>query len=435
MMDRFRFDLVLCALLGLSALSAAQPAPTPKSCLDRLSAGVEALLAKDQPRLFAWHLRSLRSLAQSEYAKLALGQAQSARVPVSVREKEFVDYVSVLAKCLETDGADPDLYLKHGRRGLVLARPAQLDGSLQYMMVDLPKGWDPTKEYPLFVGLHGSGPDNPLAYPSFGAGPLGPEGAPGLTSQMIRLAPWGRGNRSWRNDAEVDLFEAIAVLKSFAKLDADRWYLTGHSSGADGAWAILQHTPDLWAAAGLQSGSMLWGRPEWGLIPNLANVPTYFLIGEKDDLPFRIPDNKEAYRVLSEMGAKTQLSILPGVGHYPLSEEGLRKQTEWMVAFKRTRPDRFSFTIDQAQHPGVWGIRSTMNPWANRLLVAPWPSFECNITGQEVRITTKRMEEVSIDLGSSGLRMYGEVRVWLNGKSVHRGPVPTMPLVLKTGKG
>ncbi|MBC8064643.1 MAG: hypothetical protein H7Y17_07420 [Chlorobia bacterium] len=419
-------------LAATAAIAYAQTTATPEQCRARLDTVVDKLLKTEQPRLFAWHLRSLKGLAHSEFAKLILQISQSPGQPVEAREKEYVEFVTRIAEGLETDGADPNAYLKDGRRGLVLARPSATDGSLQYMMVDLPKGWDPSKPYPLFVGLHGSGPDNPLAYPSYSAAPqkqpIG-EAPVHPTSQMIRLAPWGRGNRAWRGDAERDLFEALELLQTFAKTDTDRWYLTGHSSGADGAWAILQHTPDLWAAAGLQSGSMGWGRPGWGLIPNMAYVPTHWLIGENDNLPGRIPDNKEAYRILKEMGAETKLVILPGVGHYPLSEAGLDEHTRWLVGHTRKRPDRFSFIIDQPFHPGVWGIQATRELTGSRFLKEPWASFDCAIKGQEVRIKTTRLKEISIDLAA--LKMKGSVRVWVNGKEVHNGPIPEEAFVVK----
>jgi len=330
--------------------------------------------------------------------------------------------------------SNADDYLKNGMGGLILARPSALDGTLQYMMVDLPKGWDPSHAYPLSIALHGSGPDNPLAYPSYAFGPVTPPqpgAAPDPMAGMIHLTPWGRGNRSWRGDAETDLWEAIALLKTFCKLDPDRWYISGHSSGADGTWAIVQHTPDLWAAVGIQSGSMYEGRPEWGLIPNMRYVPTYFLIGEKDPLPHRVPDMKEAVQILRKLGDDTKLTILPGIGHYPLTDEGLRDQATWMVGHVRHRPTRFSFTIDQVRHPGVWGITATFTDTERRFVQQPWPSFECEISGQEVRIKTKRIKDLRIDLGPAGLQMSGAVKVWVNGKLVLDGPIPDEPLHLE----
>ncbi len=434
------FVLLLPAALRYSAFSCcaqqsgAVSADSPDICFARLTARVDQLLQREQPPLFAWHLRSIRALAESEHSKLSVQVPQSGRQSVASRAKEFVEYVSTIELGLRTACANPDAYLKDGRRTLILGRPSRLDGSLQYMMVSLPKSWDANRAYPLFVGLHGSGPDNPLAYPSFGFAPQTPPAAdtrqkPG--GDMIGLNPWGRGNRSWRGDAETDLFEAIELLKTFCKLDPERWYITGHSSGADGCWAILQHTPDLWAAAGIQSGSMLNGRPEWGLIPNMQYVPVHFLIGEKDPLPYRIPDTKEAHRILSAAGDDTKLVILPGIGHYPLTEEGLNEQTAWMVSHVRKRPDRFSFTVDQAIHPGVWGITVPHNARFDRLIKEPWPNFECEIQGCDVRIKTMNIKELGVELGPTGLCMAGNVRVFVNGKLVHNGPVPTTPIELK----
>jgi len=428
MTHRFGFASLL---LFAASIAAAQTAETPRELLTRLDARVDELLQKDAPKLFAWHLRSIRALADSEFAKLEVQQAQSSRHSVVDREKEFVEFAGAIAKGLQHDHIDPDDYLKNGRGSLILARPSAVDGSLQYMMVDLPKGWDPNKAYPLSISLHGSGPDNPLAYPSYTFGPPSPPSAdakPNPGADMIHLTPWGRGNRSWRNDAETDLWEAIALLKTFCKLDPERWYISGHSSGADGTWAIEQHTPDLWAAVGIQSGSMYEGRPEWGLIPNMKYVPTYFLIGEKDPLTHRVPDMKEAFKILTQMGDETKLNILPGIGHYPLTDAGLDDQASWMYSHVRKRPDHFVFTIDQARHPGVWGITAQFLDTERRFIQQPWPNFECEIKDHEVRIKTGRIRELRVDLGPTGLQMTGAVKLWVNGKLVHEGPVPDEPI-------
>ena len=426
-MKHRRFGLVAFAALLVTVASA----QSSEDCLKRLVGQVDSLLKKDPPKLFAWHLRSLKAIAMSEFSKLDVDAAQRNH-PTQARAKEFVEFTSAMIKGLGADCGNPDAALRDGRRGLVLARLSDTDGSLQYMMIDLPKNWDPTRAYPLLISLHGTGPDNPLAYPSYGFGPLvvaKPDAKPSPTADMIRLAPWGRGNRGWRGDAERDLFEAINLLKSFAKLDSERWYICGHSAGADGAWAIVQHTPDLWAAVGMQSGSMLSGRPEWGLVPNMTYLPVHFLIGANDNLPSRIPDTKEAYRIMNEAGADTKLVILPGVGHYPLGDEALEEQATWMVRHVRTRPNQFVFTVDQSYQPGVWGIKVQINRTA--LIKEPWPTFSCSINGQEVRIQTKNAKALMIDLGPNGLRLTGNVKVTVNGKVVHDGNIPPSPIDVK----
>lgn len=411
--------LVFCVAISAGA-AAEQDKPTPKQVLDKIESQIETLLMKDQPELYAWHLRSVRALARAQYAELSLEQPNYLRRGLKEHEKEFVDYLTTISKGFEGDCSAPDCYLKNGTRTLVLAFNSDLDGSVQWTMVDLPKNWDPKKVYPLFINLHGTGPDNPLAYPSFALSPR--DKAPNPSGpEVIGLTPWGRGNRGWRGDSEHDFWEANKLLHTFAKTDPDRWYLTGHSMGGDGSWAIVNHTPDLWAAAGMQSGSMGSCPPSLGLIQNMAYVPFHILIGEKDNLPGRIPDSKEAYRLLKELGDDTKLVILPGIGHYPLTDEGTSEQRTWMLSHTRKRPNKFSFTIDDSNHPGVWGIRLPFNRWESRTLKAPWPRIECEIEGNSVGLKITGSKEVIVNLGKSGLRLEGKATLTINGKKVFEG--------------
>ncbi|MHC5543000.1 hypothetical protein ACYOEI_32665, partial [Singulisphaera rosea] len=223
-----RLILVVVAVMGTGRVAPAQSLEDAQTLLRRFEARLEPLLAKPQHPLFLRHLKSLRSMARSQFAVLSLEPPAYLGRPLAEHLKEYHGYLSTIDRGFEGDAANPDCYFKDGTRPLILAFASQLDGSLQYFMVDLPPNWDPNRAYPLFVGLHGTGPDNPLAYPSFVLGPR--SAAPKMSAEnpMIRLAPWGRGNRGWRNDSERDLFEAIADLQSFAKLDPERWYLTGH---------------------------------------------------------------------------------------------------------------------------------------------------------------------------------------------------------------
>jgi len=415
---------IVLAASGFGQIDKAQ------AILTRFEGQINSLLAKPQPDLFAWHLRSIRALAQSQFATLSLQQSAYLGRPIADHTKEFVDYLTTISKGFEGDCSNPECYLKDGNRTLILARASEIEGSLQYFMLDLPRNWDAKKAYPLSVGLHGTGPDNALAYPSFALGPRDKAPEPNSKEPMIKLTPWGRGNRGWRGDGERDLFEAINSIKAFATLNPDRWYITGHSAGGDGSWAIVQRTPDLWAAAGMQSGSMISGRPEWGLVENMAYVPFHAMIGENDNLPNRIPDSKEAVRLLDALGDDTKFLLIPKTGHYPLPAEAYEDQENWMFAKVRKRPTKFSFTVDQYVHPGVWGIKVVFLPTQRQLIQEPWPRFDVKISGQTVEITTKNTKRLSVDLGSNGLKMTGDVALSVNGKEVLKGAVPDKPIVV-----
>lgn len=157
----------------------------------------------------------------------------------------------------------------------------------------------------------------------------------------------------------------------------------------------------------------------------------HLLIGAKDNLPNRVPDTQEAYRLLTAMGDEAKLVVLPESGHYPLTDEGVAEHNAWIASHVRKRPEKFSFTVDQAIHPGVWGIQVVLDPRTSRLVKEPWPRFECEIKGQAVRIKTRNVKELRLDLGSNGLRMAGDVKVWVNGKKVHEGPVPIVSFLVK----
>lgn len=88
--------------------------------------------------------------------------------------------------------------------------------------------------------------------------------------EVISIVPWLRGNGQWRNEngSEPDIWEAIDDVRSFAKLDPDRWYISGNSWGRNDVWAIVQRTPDLWAAAGIMAGDTGSAPSDLGLLPN-----------------------------------------------------------------------------------------------------------------------------------------------------------------------
>jgi predicted esterase len=412
--------IVACALC-VTGHVAAQSLEDAEKLLRKFEGQIDQLLAKPTPHLFQRHLKSLRAMARSQFSVLSLEQASYLRRSLTEHLKEYQGYLEKISQGFEGDAANPNCYLKDGNRPLVLARASQIDGTLQHFMVDLPPNWDPNRAYPLYVGLHGTGPDHPMAYPSFGLGPRDVAPKHNDNNPIIRLSPWGRGNRGWRNDAERDLFEAIADLETFAKLDHDRWYLTGHSAGGDGAWAIVTHTPDRWAAAGMQSGCMQSCPPSLGLLANMRYVPFHIMIGENDNLPNRIPDSKEAYRLLKEAGDDTSLLLLPNVGHYPLPGSAYGTEEEWLRKHVRKRPNQFSFTIDQAEHPGVWGVRMVFSDRRPRLMKAPWPHFDVQIADSDVVIKTQGIERIMVNLGENGLRMNGKVKLTINDKVVFEG--------------
>ena len=407
--------------LAAVALVLFQTPDTPDAIAVRITTHIEALLAKEQPEMYARHLRSVEGLCQAEVIRLRFSTRNKEQ-----QTKDDVTYLKGIEDGLNDDGDKPETYLRDGLRALTFARQSAVDDSLQYFNVGLPPHWDPAKQYPLVVGLHGAGPKIPIAYVYFDFLPHGINDKP--PREVITIIPWGRGNRGWRDDGKSDLWEAVNEVKTFAKFDPDRWYITGHSMGGDGVWSIVNRTPDLWAAAGMQAGSTLSTPLELGLTPNCAYVPFYFWNGADDPLKEREPSCHAAYDLLEKLGdSDVKRVVSPGVGHSPRAEDG-DAQMDWMLTHVRKRPSKFSFVLDTPRHRGVWGVTVPRAGRGFYALPEPRAGFTCEIKDGKVTITAENAKHLTVDLGPGGLQMAGNVELIVNGKSAYSGAVPSAPV-------
>jgi hypothetical protein len=400
-------------------------ADNPEAALARIRSHIQALLGKRQPELFTRHLTSVLALCEEDVLRL-----QFAGTRRDEQAKELLGYLRVIETGLSEDGDKPETYLVEGRRSLTLARLSRSDGTLQFYTVSLPPRWDPKKAYPLHVALHGRGPDIPLAYVHYTFLPHGKDER--RAEEVIGIVPWLRGNGDWRNanGSEPDIWEAIDDVKSFARLDPDRWYISGHSWGGDDVWTIVQRTPDLWAAAGIMAGDPGSAPSELGLVPNLRCVPLYLWLGDQDPIPTRRPAFEYFRDALSAVGDPPKLVVAQGVGHNPRPQDSTALQS-WLFEHVRRRPSHFSFVVDTPQHRGIWGISIPPAYPSGYGNVEPKVSFECWIEGSTARIQTSGAKKLDVDLGPNGLNILGTVTLIVNGKPRFTGPAPGKPLPLE----
>jgi pimeloyl-ACP methyl ester carboxylesterase len=412
-------------LLCLCAVLQAQPTPhpdNPEAALSRIRAHIGALLSRPQPDLFARHLRSILALCEEDVLKLELAGADK-----DERAKELNGYLSAIETGLNGEGERAELYLVDGIRSLTLARLSQSDGTLQFYTVSLPPHWDSRKAYPLYVQLHGRGPDIPLAYASSTFQPR--KGNETRNAEIIVIVPWLRGNGEWRNEngSEPDIWEAIEDVKSFATVDPNRWYLSGHSWGGDDAWSIAQRTPDLWAAIGIMAGNPVGAPYTLGLVANASNLPFYLWVGDEDKE--RKPSFNGFRTALTAVGNSPTVVVAPGVGHNYRAED-LAVLEVWLLQHTRHMPKHFSFVVDTPQHRGIWGI-SIPRIYPDAYPQAePRVKFECSIEGSTIRIRTLGAKQIEVNLGPSGMNVAGRVEVIIDGRTRFRGIAPVKPLSL-----
>ncbi len=198
----------------------------------------------------------------------------------------------------------------------------------------MPRNWNPGKEYPLYVELHGlwEVADNPVDYITW------PYLQPPLSSVAFEdgylITPWGRGNHWYKNISETDIWECISEMESLLKIDSTRRYLWGFSMGGFGVWSIARKSVDTWAALGLYSPSFWYNGRELmkqEVINKFKNAPTYFITGTRDGNKRK---TKKVYRKLGRSGNDNiKISIFKG-GHV-LHESEIEKMNCWMKQFKK----------------------------------------------------------------------------------------------------
>jgi predicted esterase len=415
--------LALAAAMVLRAENAV--GESPDEVVTRIRTDIQQLLATASPELYQRHLRSVLALCEDSVLRLQFAGADR-----DAQSKELLGYLKGIESGLKNeDVRRSETYLVEGRRSLDLARLSRSDGTLQFYTVSFPARWDANKAYPLHVYLHGRESDLPLSLvaSTFALEPNG--GKPNDTA--IVVVPWLRGNGEWRNEngSEPDVWEVIEDVKTFAKIDPDRRYISGHSWGGDDVWAIVLRTPDLWAAAGIMAGSAAGVPAQLNLVANAQHVPFYLWKGAQDPIPNR-QANLEYFRdSLTKVGDPPKVVVAEGVAHNPRPEDRAAMQT-WLFEHVRQRPDHFSFVIDTPQHRGIWGVSIPQKYPDAYLNVEPQVSFECWIKGSTVQITTAGSNRLDVDFGSSGLDLSGTVTLIVNGNQMFKGPIPSKPASL-----
>jgi pimeloyl-ACP methyl ester carboxylesterase len=277
------------------------------------------------------------------------------------------------------------------------------------------------------VQLHGRGPDVPLAYVSDTFSAQKENWA--KNTGMIAIFPWLRGNGEWRNEngSEPDIWEAIEDVKGIARVDPNRWYLSGHSWGGDDAWSIAQRTPDLWAAVGIMAGNPVGTPYDLGLVANASNVPFYLWVGDDDK---ERKSSFDTFRTsLNAIGNPPKAVVAAGVGHNYRGEDVAALEA-WLLQHTRQMPKHFSFIVDTPQHRGIWGI-SVPRIYPDAYPQAePRVKFECWIEGSVIRILTRDAKKIEVNFGPAGLNLSGNVELVVNGTTRFRGAAPAKPLSL-----
>ncbi len=223
--------------------------------------------------------------------------------------------------------------------GLILccaleARSEQTDGQFQTTITKqvglhyrtvTPADYDPQKEYPLLIFLHGRGEQGDNLDRVQIHGPFKKVAELGLP--VIIVAPQSPLDESWQADS---LSPLVDHLLETLPVDKSRVYLTGLSMGGQGTWRLAMRRPEVFAAIAPICG---YGRPHHAEL--IRDTPVWIFHGEKDGTISR-NESKRMAEELEKVGNKARLTIYPNVGHNSWTETyDNPKFYEWLLSHQK----------------------------------------------------------------------------------------------------
>ncbi len=190
----------------------------------------------------------------------------------------------------------------------------------------LPKDYDPAKEYPLVMFLHGAGERVQDPHQAMFHGYMKYVREQDKEYPFVFIAPQCIGNAYWGSYTESLSAFLDYILETYA-VDRKRVYLTGLSMGGTGTWMFAMARPNTFAAIMPVCGSGIY----WN-VANLLKTPIYMVHGDCDTC-VPISNSVEMLTSINSRGGNAKLKICYGVGHdawnYAYTDDNL---LEWMLS-------------------------------------------------------------------------------------------------------
>ncbi len=183
------------------------------------------------------------------------------------------------------------------------------------VLVYTPENYDPNKQYPLLLFLHGLGESGTGEFQR-----LAIHGPPKLIAKegkhfpfvvVSPQSPKPTGDfqtviDSWKSD---ELMALLDNVESQYSINKSRVYVSGLSMGGFGTWRLVANHPERFAAAIPVCGG---GKPEWA--ESLKSTPIWAFHGAKDSV-VPLKGSEEMVTALQRAGGDVKLTIYPDLDH------------------------------------------------------------------------------------------------------------------------
>jgi len=327
---------------------------------------------------------------------------------------------------------------------MVKAYRSEIDGTLQPYGLYLPRGYDPSRAYPLLVSLHGAFSNHLLNMRRvFGLG-----NRPGESDyeairnetafpdvDFIVVTPYGRGETNgYTGIGENDVLRVMEDVQKAYSVDPDRVHLTGLSMGGGGTWHLGLRYPDRFAS--LTPVCAVAGRlirepsaedkalfdltSAYAVAENAANLQVFMFHGDQDpDVPVEQSRNMaKAFEGFGWLGKTARYFELPGVHHF-----------SWDIAYRDA--SLFARVRDVRRTPvPMRVVYTTHSPRFNK---AYWLRIDRIDKGLElarieaeradgrISVKTRNLSAFSVLLDTGVVPPGKAIEVLADGKSVFRG--------------
>jgi predicted esterase len=188
------------------------------------------------------------------------------------------------------------------------------DGKLMPYRVYVPINYDGASARPLVVLLHGALGDER----SYFSGLYDPAVIKGESERRgMILAAVSGGDRfaPYQGTGQNDVFEVVQAISRDYKIDPARVYLSGHSIGATGAWAIASTRPEVFAAiAPVSGGAPVQADALGALLGRLKGTPALIIHGAKDGIA-PVENSRKVFAAAQKAGLKVEYIEMPDADH------------------------------------------------------------------------------------------------------------------------
>lgn len=196
--------------------------------------------------------------------------------------------------------------------------------------VFLPYKYDPSKEYPMVIYMHGLGFES-KDINEIGINSLLTQALTQTKLEIICVIPQCLPNRYWPvNPYTTEIaFHLFEELQRHLSVDKSRIYVSGHSYGAMGTLLLLENHPNYFAGAMIAAGAAT----SYTNYKNIATTPLWMFCGDQD-AGFAAKLNN-LYNQLVALNADVQYTVWPGKDHGTFSYSAQNSEvTKWLLAQK-----------------------------------------------------------------------------------------------------